>query len=175
MASVVARDGLAKTTIANVAAAAGLQRTLVLHYFGDRRGLMEAFINEAVAVYGERMLLVDGTEPIETRLDRLFEPGAYQRRDDLVIWTDLVAQSARDEVVRQRLHDLWTHRWFPEIERQLATARPHAQPAQVTQVAYALACLVEAHWAFHLQGLDDTLRRQQAQQAARTLLATLPD
>ena len=42
MADVVARDGLADTTIAKVAEAAGLQRTLVLHYFRDREALMTA-------------------------------------------------------------------------------------------------------------------------------------
>ncbi|MGP3916286.1 TetR family transcriptional regulator [Nonomuraea sp. 10N515B] len=178
MAGVVARDGLTGITIANVAAAAGLQRTLVLHYFGSRDELMASFITNAVAEYGDRMVGDDprhAKEPIEDRLDRLFEPGAYHSHEDLVIWAELVARSARDQTVRQRLHELWTGRWLPAIEQQLGVAYPQADAERIEQVAYALACLVEAHWYFHLQGVDSSSRTRQAQQAARTLLATLDD
>lgn len=174
MAVVVARDGLAGTTIGNVATAAGLQRTLVLHYFGNRDGLMAAFINEAVTAYGDQMLGAGGDdEPFEVRLDRLFEPGAYRTRADLVIWVELVAKAARDDEVRERLRELWTQRWLPEVARQLRAAYPGAGEGQIGSVAYGLSCLVEAHWYFHLQGVDGDERRRQAQQAARMLLTTL--
>jgi AcrR family transcriptional regulator len=173
MAGVVARDGLAGTTIANVAAAAGLKRTLILHYFGSRDGLMESFITEVVAVYGEQMFSAADDLPVTARVDRLFEPGAYRTQNDLVIWVELVARSARDPVVRQRLHDLWTERWFPEITRLLQTAYPHAGTEDVNRVAYGLASLVEAHWYFHLQGLGGGDHRRYAQQSAHALLETL--
>lgn len=173
MAQVVARDGLTGTSIATVATAAGLQRTLVLHYFGNRRGLVQSFVTEAVAAYGDRMLSGTDSGPIQERVDRLFEPGAYRQREDLVIWAELVAHAGRDSAIRANLADLWTNRWFPEIERQLAEAYPHAAPADIGRVAYGLTCLVEAHWFFHLEGVDHAGRRQQAQHAAKALLATL--
>ena len=176
MGSVVAREGLAGATIANVAEAAGLKRTLVLHYFGSRDGLMTSFITEAVAEYGDRMVGVGGESAggsVEERVDRLFEPGVYESRDDLVIWVELVARAARDQGVRQRLNELWTGRWLPEIERQLSAAFPAADADQIAQVAFGLSSLVEAYWYFHLQGLDDEARRRQAHGAARTLLAGL--
>lgn len=171
--SVVAADGFANTTLSRVAAAAGVQRTLVLHYFGSRDGLMRAFITDAVAAYGDAMLRLDAAEPIKDRVARMFEPGAYTNRDDLVVWCELVALSAREPVVRERLTELWTQRWLPALERQLADAYPGATSAQIAGTAYALACLFEAHWAFHLQGVDDPERIEQGQRAARALLATL--
>ncbi|WP_157104680.1 hypothetical protein [Nocardia ignorata] len=39
--------------------------------------------------------------------------------------------------------------------------------------AYALACLFEAHWAFHLQGVNEPDRTEQAKQSAHTLLSAL--
>ncbi|MFE9094505.1 TetR family transcriptional regulator [Streptomyces sp. NPDC007264] len=172
MAVAVARNGLAGTTIADVAAAAGLQRTLVLHYFRDRDELVTAFIDEAVASYGERMLGEEDGD-IDEQVERLFEPGAYQRQEDLVIWTELVALAARDADVRRRLHQVWTGQWLPHAELRLRAAHPTASPEQVAATAYALACLVEAHWAFQMQGVTDPTRRRQAQAAARTLLARL--
>lgn len=173
MADVVAREGLANTTIAKVAEAAGLQRTLVLHYFRDRDGLMSAFIGEAVAAYGERMLPGPAKGTIDERVARLFEPGAYRRTADLIIWTELVALAARDGDVRRQLRDLWTHLWLPGIEELLAAEHPAAPPERVAATAYALSALVEAHWAFHLQGVSGATRRRQLQDAARALLSTL--
>jgi len=169
-ASVVAKDGLAGTTVANVATAAGLQRTLVLHYFGSRDGLMSSFITEAVAAYGDQML-GGQDESVEESLGRLFGPTAYRTQADLVIWVELVARAARDESVRQRLTELWTQRWLPAVERRLQQDYPQASAEQVEQVAYALSALVEGHWYFHLQGVQG--RRHHALQAARALLATL--
>ncbi|MGW6622715.1 TetR/AcrR family transcriptional regulator [Nocardia sp. NPDC055002] len=171
--SVVATDGFADTTLSRVAAAAGVQRTLVLHYFGSRDGLMRAFVTEAVAAYGDAQLRLGAEGPIEDRVARMFAPGAYGNRDDLVVWSELVNLAARDEVVRNSLRELWTERWLPELERQLAAAYPAAPADRVATSAYGLACLFEAHWAFHLQGVVDSLRTEQATRAADALLATL--
>ncbi|TCK01227.1 TetR/AcrR family transcriptional regulator [Nocardia alba] len=172
--SVVAEEGFAATTLSRVATAAGVQRTLVLHYFGSRDGLMQAFITDAVAAYGDAMLRLGADEPIEERVALMFGPGAYESRDDLVVWCELVALSARESVVRQRLRELWSDRWLPGLEHRLEVAYPTAPPERVAATAYALACLFEAHWAFHLQGIDSPERADQARQAARTLLAALP-
>ncbi|MGM7647408.1 TetR/AcrR family transcriptional regulator [Nocardia sp. JW2] len=171
--SVVAADGFANTTLSRVATAAGVQRTLVLHYFGSRDGLMQAFITDAVAEYGDNLLRLDADAPVEERVARMFEPGAYADRDDLVVWCELVALAARETVVRQRLTDLWTNRWLPGLEQQLSAAYPAASPDRVAVTAYALACLFEAHWAFHLQGVNGPDRTEQAKQSAHTLLSAL--
>ncbi len=42
MATVIAREGIAAATLTNVASQAGFHRTLVAHYFGDRRSLIDA-------------------------------------------------------------------------------------------------------------------------------------
>ena len=174
MATVVAREGLAETTVAKVADEAGLQRTLVFHYFGDRESLMDAFIDQIVSTYGDLQILGDSTRSIEERLDHAFGPGHYAGREGLVVWTELVALAARDARMRDRLLGLWRDRWLPMIEREIQNARPQATTAQTGEVAYGIACLVEAHWSFHLQGLDSPLRRQQSRANVRTLLGSLP-
>ncbi|MFI6940208.1 TetR/AcrR family transcriptional regulator [Streptomyces sp. NPDC050418] len=173
MTRVVARSGLDDATVSAVADEAGLQRTLVFHYFGDRRALLDAFLDEVVGGYGRRMLR-DERRTIGERIDGAFAPGFYAERDDLVVWVELVALAARDEAVRDRLRTLWAEGWLPEVERQLALAAPDADDELVAQVAYGVTCLFEAHWAFTLQGLDSPRRRKQARAAARQLLSALP-
>ncbi|AXB45250.1 TetR/AcrR family transcriptional regulator [Amycolatopsis albispora] len=173
MAGVVARDGLADTTLSNVAAAAGMQRSLVLHYFGSREGLLQAFVNEVISAYGLSMMHRDPAAPLSARVDAMFEEAAYHSREDMIVWSELVALAARDATVRERVSRLWTERWLPDIERQLAEEYPSAEPRHITSAAYVLACLFEAHWAFQLQGLDDPQRRDQVREAARAILANL--
>ncbi len=172
-AGVVARDGLAGATLSNVAAAAGLQRTLVLHYFGSRDALIGAFIDHAVAAYGTAMLCGRADESLQQRIEAMFAPGAYRTSEDLVVWTELVALSARDPAVRGRLQDLWDRRWLPDLEAQLAALYPSASTEAVAATAYALASLFEAHWAFNVQGVADERRQRQATQAAHTILERL--
>jgi AcrR family transcriptional regulator len=172
-AGVVARDGLPGTTLSNIAAAAGLQRTLVLHYFGSRDALIGAFIEQTVSAYGTAMLRGHAGEPLRQRIEAMFAPGAYRTTEDLVVWSELVALSARDPAVRRRLQDLWAHRWLPDLEAQLAAEYPGASAEAVAAAAYALACLFEAHWAFSVQGVGDEQRQRQAMTAAETILERL--
>ena len=171
---VVAREGLAETTVAKVADEAGLQRTLVFHYFGDRQSLISAFIEQVVAAYGDLQIVGDQARTIEERIDGAFEPEHYAAREDLVVWTELVALAARVPAVRARLRALWTDRWLPMISRELRTARPRATAAQVQQIGYGIACLAEAHWSLQLQGLDSAEHRGHGQACARALLDSLP-
>jgi AcrR family transcriptional regulator len=174
MATVIAREGIAATTLAKVASQAGYHRTLVAHYFGDRRSLIDAFIGQVVAAYGDLQILGDQSTSVETRAEKAFEPGHYTTREDLIVWTELAALAARDEQVRQQLRSLWEDRWLPTIEQQLQAARPKADPSKISEVAYALACLTESHWSLELQGVATPQRRRQSQSTARLLLASLP-
>ncbi len=171
--TVVARAGIAGTTLSAVAEEAGLQRTLVLHYFGTREALMQAFIAQAVAGYGRQMLARGGRKPIGERIGLLFGGRAYRSRDELLVWSELVALAARDEGVRKQLQVLWTKWWLPELERQLAEEFTGASRQKIAGAAYAIAGLFEAHWWFHLQGLTGVNRRTQAQYAVGLILSDL--
>ncbi|WP_169513832.1 TetR/AcrR family transcriptional regulator [Actinomadura flavalba] len=172
MATVVARDGLPATTLAAVAEAAGLRRTLVLHYFRSRDELVAAFVEEVVSAYGREMIWGDPCLPAADRLDALFAPGAYADEADLRVWTELVTLASRDTAVRDRLRHLWADHWLPEAERQLAAEYPSAPSEDIAATAYTLACLVEAHWTFHLQGIAEP-RRHHLHATATALLTRL--
>jgi AcrR family transcriptional regulator len=169
MRVVAGRDGLHRVTVSSVAEAAGLQRTLVFHYFRDRRSLVDAFIADVVAAYGDRQVL-GGSGDLAHRLDAAFEDGFYESAADLAIWQELIAWSARDAGIRARLHSLWTDRWLPGIEQRLRDVHPSASDERVAQVAYTLACLIEAHWALAAQGVADARRTRALQAAARDAL-----
>ncbi|MGY2093279.1 TetR/AcrR family transcriptional regulator [Nocardia gipuzkoensis] len=173
MATVVVRDGLASVTLSRMAGAAGIQRGLVLHYFGSGAGLMQAFVTEVIAAYGTSVAHHGADRPLLQRVDAMFEPGICRNREDLVVWSELVALSARDATVRARLQHLWMQRWLPDIEQPLADEYPAASAARIAAAAYALACRFEARWSFGFHVDIQADRQRRVQTAGCAILTTL--
>lgn len=171
--SVVAHEGLAGVTFAKVAEAAGLQRTLVHQYFGSRDQLIGAFIDHAVSAIGTEILNRGSGQSLRERVRSVFATEAYRSREDLTVWIELVALSARDEEARRHLNVLWADRWLPALEAQLSEAYPEASDDAVSTAAYSLACLFEGHWALSMQDVVDERRRHQAERAALLVLDQL--
>lgn len=172
-AAVVAKDGLAGATMARVAEASGLQRTLVLHYFGNRDSMVSEFISYAVGEYGDRMLSDTVGEPVADRLAAMFAPPTKRRRGEIAVWLELVAAGTRDKTIQSQLQELWTKRWLPALEQQIADEYPSASADGVAAVAYGLTCLFEAHWALDAQGIWSQTRSDQAAISAKAILSML--
>jgi AcrR family transcriptional regulator len=172
----ICRYGLADTSVARVAKCAGLQRTLVFHYFGDRQTLIDALIGYEVESHEQALQeALAGVAPDE-RLGWLldyFFGGAYYDRfpGPGQVWTELVAIAARDARLRSRMATLW-QRWLGEFEDELAAAYPAASRDRCAAIAYALTCLVEQNYLMGLQGVDDA-RHVRARAASEALLETL--
>ncbi|MEZ5211628.1 TetR family transcriptional regulator [Gordonia sp. PP30] len=172
MAGVVARDGLTGATISKVAEAAGLRRTLVLHYFGNRDRLVDAFLTQTVAAYGTAMVNIDRLTTAQL-IDAAFEPGIYHSDLDLAVWLDLVALAARDPAVRDRLHRLWRESWLPAIAGRIVAQIPGTDAARAHSVAYALVAVFEGHWSLVAQGVPTATDTAAAKSAAHALIGTL--
>lgn len=173
MHAVAAREGLANATVSAVAEEAGMQRTLVFHYFRDRDSLVDAFIGVVVAAYGDQQLLA-GEGDILERVGAAFGPSFYGSAADLAIWQELIALAYREPRVGVLLRALWRERWLPQLQGEIQSARPSASTSEVARVAYALAALVEGHWAIVAQGVSEDAHRHAAREAAITLVESLP-
>lgn len=168
--SVVAKEGLEGITFAKVAEAAGMQRTLVLHYFSTRAELMNAFIEHYIAKMGTEILHRFSGKPLSEQIVMLFTPEVYRSHDDLIVWFELVAQSARNPFIQKMLHNLWTQHWLPDFENQLAQEFPNATLEAISSAAYVLVCLFEAYWGFSIQGVTDQQRQKQMEQTVLLIL-----
>lgn len=168
--SVVAREGLEGITFAKVAESAGMQRTLVLHYFSTRTELMNAFIEHYIAQMGTEILHRFSGKPLSEQIVMLFTPEVYRSHEDLIVWLELVAQSARKPFIQKMLHNLWTQHWLPDFENQLAQEFPNATLEAISSAAYVLVCLFEAYWGFSIQGVTDQQRQKQMEQTVLLIL-----
>ena len=114
----IGRHGLAESSVARVAEEAGLQRTLVFHYFGDRQALIDALIDYEVEFHeqalSESLAGVGPGERLERLLDYFFGGGFYARFPESgQVWLELVGIASRDPRLRSRLVTLW-RRWLAE-------------------------------------------------------------
>ncbi|MCU4707933.1 TetR/AcrR family transcriptional regulator [Acinetobacter pittii] len=168
--SVVAREGLEGITFAKVAEASGMQRTLVHHYFSSRSELINAFIEHYIGKMGIEILHRFSGKPLSERIAMVFGPEAFRTQDDLIVWLELVAQSARNPLIQQMLYTLWTKQWLPDFENQLAQEYPNATPEAISSATYVIVCLFEAYWTFSIQGVTDQHRQKQMEETALMIL-----
>ena len=128
-------DGYAGTSLARVAARAGVQKRMVLYYFGSRERLMAAALERVADRFlGDLEARVAGVEDpgalVDALLDVLLEQ--VSERHLIAAYFGLVAESANDDVLRATLDSLHAraealaHRVLDHLEahgRQLSAER----------------------------------------------------
>ena len=170
----VAEHGLRASSLARIAAAAGVKTSLIAHYFGNRAGLMEALTTRVVHRYQglvSGLLRQHEGDPraVEVGLALLFSEG-LQDLELARLSRELVAAARHDPVVRAcvlRAHGIFASAIRDFLEVQF----PRADPDRRSDVALGLLCLLEGSVQLDSFGLDGV--RTSAGRAARTLIEGL--
>ena len=168
--------GIERTTMGKVADVAGVPRSLIHHYLGNREALLQVAAARAVAnvdrTLRQGLAESEGGDVIERLLDILFGPRMRDRRITHLI-DELGAASLRDAGVRQLLADMYDS-FVSDFERRLAKSFPDVPAEQRRDVAHAVVVLVESSSRFADYGFDpDNYRR--ARRIAARLIADLGD
>ena len=150
----VVRDGLAKTTLQNVAAEAGLPRSLVRYFTGNRGEIVDLLI--------ERMI-----EWSDARLEAMRPEGRAISTDDLIgflfgsvfsdetsncIVVELFYLSGHDEGIKVRLQKMY-QRLQDSLSKQMAVDGIGKGPAERRALSYALLSLAYGDATFSFLGL----------------------
>jgi AcrR family transcriptional regulator len=172
LVAAVAARGYEATTVADVAARAGVARPIIRHYFGNREALLADAVRQLTAAYRDDYRALAGRLPAARRpaalLDYLFG-GRFTARPSADAAIDaLVAASPRDAAVRASLRRMY--RAFEHaVYRVIVDAWPHAAPREARRAAYAVMCLAEQHATFRSLGIG-ARRTADARAAAAGLL-----
>ena len=127
----VLRYGLEGSSLERIAQEAGVRRSLIRHYFGNRneltQALIEGVIERTVSVYRD-VIRTAGTEGGTAALgpDHPMGPAFPDKRDDALI-DALMAVSHRDERLRGQLRAKY-QTFQQSIHRELRRAFPSADP-----------------------------------------------
>jgi AcrR family transcriptional regulator len=103
------REGYAGTSLQRIADEAGVQKRMVLYYFGSRERLMATALERlADRFLGDLQEAVGGLTDPAAVVDALFDALSEQVRDRALLgaYFGLVAESATDQVLRETLDAL---------------------------------------------------------------------
>ncbi len=167
--------GYEATTLEKIAKRAGVKRTMIRHYFGNREALLASAIKYLTEEYQNDFIELAKKLPerrrLEILMDFLFGGGFNQRPKDDAVINALVAASYRNESARIFLRQMYAT--FEQVcLDEIKTAFPHAPLAHSRQVAYGLMCLAEQNATFLSIGMD-VERSVDARHCAQLLLRTL--
>lgn len=168
----IVRQGLAATTMADVAKDAGMQRSAISHFLGTRDDVVTAAIERSCDYYVELVEAVAAEHSPEDRALALLDDligGKRATPDAMVLFDEIVALAHHDERVRTEVA-----RAYGVLDRELKAALqaryPDAPPSDRAAVAHALLLLIDNEERFRVLGLSNG---GHARAAAGKLLDTL--
>jgi AcrR family transcriptional regulator len=169
--SCVLRYGLEGSSLERIAAEAGVRRSLIRHYFGNRPELTQALIDgvleRTIENYRDVIARAGASGGMENLIDYLAGSSFAEERDDALI-DEMMAASRRHPELRAQLRA--NYQGFQRsIAHELRKAFPGSDAREVRTVAYGLMCLAVGNAAMH--DLELPSRTQgHAQRVAREMV-----
>lgn len=172
----IVRFGYEGSSLEKIAAEAGVKRSIIRHYIGNRDALTEALLNRIMQqeadMAEQAQTYLSAKDLRKSLLDYLFLTDYDAESKHIEILLKALWYSAeKEERIRKLLHTFYQQGEL-EIRQSLAIIYPNAKQEQVDDTAFALLCLTE--------GLDNTLglgfgedKAQAIKRAAETLLEHL--
>jgi AcrR family transcriptional regulator len=170
----IVANGLAATTLSKIAQVAGVQTSVVSHYFGNKDAVIAAAIERSLA--NVRALIVDRFEDVprskllSAQLDVLFDIEIAAPEIGPLIH-EIIAASFFDPTVRSQLETLY--RSFTTIlDVSVRASYPKSPAGRRATVVHGLLALAHANAIFEWLAFDpDHFKRGRA--AANVLLTSL--
>ncbi len=138
-------------TVAEVAERAGVHRSSVRHFIGNRSQLIIAALDHIEDIFQQHYATVVGDEPsVQQILDFTFGTAAIDGHPDLAGALLILSNAAiSDDDVREHLR----HTYETQI-RQVAYMLAGDDSDRALAVAYPIVCLAEHNWTIKHVGID---------------------
>ena len=173
----IARYGLAGSSSERIAEEAGMQRSILRHYIGNRDDLIEALAEKVMHDY--RAFVIEGfgcfskRKKLSSLLDFLLPSKSPSSEQDLRVIDALIGAADDYPNVRQLVKS-FVDDFVVKIANLLNEERPKATKKQCWNVAYGLVCLSFNHDSLQPLQLEPKYLRA-AWQMAQSMLDTLPE
>jgi AcrR family transcriptional regulator len=175
LADVIREVGFEAATLERVATKAGVQRTIIRHYFGNRDALIAAALvhitDKYLADFGTMVASLPSDKSVPGLVDYLFGGHFNQRLEDEIVIDALIAASGQSDAARCAVLQMY-QTFEATVSMLLARALPQANQQDTKDVAYALMCLAEHHAMMRGLGLG-VVREAGVKRAALALIESL--
>lgn len=157
----IAKYGLQRTTLANIASEARINRGLIHHYIGNREDVIQMMSERILKRYKrsfyEYAATRAGRDQSDVVLGYYFSAWLEQAPEDDILFLELLAQSGRDAHIRKLLIN-----FYSEVEKMIAkeliTHHPQVETNRIHTMSYSLMVLAFAHATIRWLGLPQAKR-----------------
>ena len=170
-----AKFGLEGSTLERIAEEAGVKRTILRHYVGNREDLIEALTASIVDFYtreGEELFaLLPERGASDLLVDYLFSDGGAINPEMLLTAEQLIAAGDRYPNVRRQMAS-WVTSFVGQVTEVLARDYPDASEDDLLAVAYGIVGIyfnTDSLAPLRLPGAYRTAAKQAAERLIRTL------
>ena len=168
--------GLEGSTLQRISEAAGVQLSMIPHYFGNREGMVNAMITRFIDTYQRDFEAMLKRYPPQLRLPELIElyfgeAYSHYRPKDAIIITELMGLAERDPTVKQQLREMF--QLYEDIFcREVQQAYPTASTESCQKAAHIIIALWYGNATFLWLGFDQA-KRVWAREVAMMILGRL--
>jgi AcrR family transcriptional regulator len=171
----VPKHGL-DVSLEQIADEAGVKRSIIRHYVGNRDELVDALIERIATSYPQQFRAaaqdIPPSEMLARTLDYLFGSVPAYNEWDVVILGVLISAKERYPQAKQHLQRMFEE-FVTMLAGDLALAYPAASRERCQHIAYSIFCLSMMNESMMWLGLDPAYNLA-ARQSAELLLRTLP-
>ena len=134
----VAAFGLEGSSLDRIAAEAGMKRSILRHYVGNRAELILALTDRVIEKYERQFEMylesVEERSPTERLMGFLFPARSRSSTESILVIESLIAVAATNQEVRQKLKG-----YIARLVERSASLLKHAHPAASRQRCWAVA------------------------------------
>lgn len=136
--------GLEGSSLERIAEEAGMQRSILRHYVGNREDLVAALCERVVATYCNDLKLfasqIDPTRRIAQVLEYLLPDQPRESTNRIMVVESLIAAAENDASIRDQMNH-YVDSFVQIIADQLRLQFPHQRPQKCWQTAYGAICI----------------------------------
>lgn len=171
----IVKYGFPASTLEKIADEAGVSRSILRHYIGNREDIIRELILRYTKKYQESLLSrvssIPETDHVKAFIDFYFEGWFEFGRDGDTIFGELISASERDKKLRNLMLNVY-QTFEAKITNFLCQRYPHASEDRCRTVAYAVMCLSYGHSEMWWLGFDLS-RYPDLKRVIRSLMDTL--
>ena len=173
----IVKYGLEGTSLEQIADEAGMTRSVIRHYIGNRDELVNVLIERIIVQYAGQLEAayadIAPEQVVDHTLDMMFSGEQLLDQRDTIIINVLMTAKDRYPQAKQLLVAMFES-MIELLSADLRQTYPQAPPERCRQVAYALICMAEMHESLIWLGLDRSYNAA-ARAAAEALIHTLEE
>jgi AcrR family transcriptional regulator len=171
----IGQVGLHGSSLEVIADEAGMQRSILRHYIGNRDEILEALAERVIARYrtetDELLDYIPNVNQAQALVEILFDSSAATTAQGLAVGEAILTASAEHTKIRKLFAD-WLDHFVTSLSGVLHQAHPNQPEDKCWTVAYGIASIYFSHDSMGPIGLPRKFDKA-AQTSARLLAASL--